>query len=176
MTTATPWRNRIVAEADVPARDLIANPRNWRKHPAAQADALAGVLDDVGWVQRVIINRTTGHLVDGHLRVSLALKNNDAVPVAYVELTEAEEALILATFDPITGMAVTDPAMLDAVLRDVQTGDASVQALLDQMAQDAGLVPAVEPDAPDDFSSYDEDIETQYHCPKCDYEWSGKPK
>jgi len=39
----------------------------------------------------------------------------------------------------------------------------------------AGMTPPnVEP--PEDFNSYGEDIETQYRCPKCDYEWSGKPK
>lgn len=36
--------------------------------------------------------------------------------------------------------------------------------------QEADVVP------PDDFASYDEDLETQYQCPKCKYEWSGKPK
>lgn len=29
--------------------------------------------------------------------------------------------------------------------------------------------------APDDFPAFDEDIETQYTCPKCAYSWSGKP-
>jgi hypothetical protein len=28
--------------------------------------------------------------------------------------------------------------------------------------------------APEDFNEYDEDIETQYCCPKCGYKWSGK--
>jgi hypothetical protein len=31
------------------------------------------VLDRVGWVQSVIVNRKTGRLVDGHLRVQLAV-------------------------------------------------------------------------------------------------------
>ncbi len=32
-------------------------------------------------------------------------------------------------------------------------------------------------EAPEDFAEYDEEtIETQYKCPKCAYEWSGKPK
>lgn len=29
------------------------------------------------------------------------------------------------------------------------------------------------PEAPDDFPGYDDDIETEYKCPKCGYEWSG---
>ena len=36
------------------------------------------------------------------------------------------------------------------------------------------IIGKIEP--PDDFNSYDEDIETQYCCPKCGYEWSGQPK
>ncbi len=30
--------------------------------------------------------------------------------------------------------------------------------------------------APDDFPEYDNDIDTEYKCPKCEYEWSGQPK
>jgi len=29
--------------------------------------------------------------------------------------------------------------------------------------------------APDDFNEFDEDIETEYCCPKCGYKWSGRP-
>jgi hypothetical protein len=31
-------------------------------------------------------------------------------------------------------------------------------------------------DAPDEFPAYDTDIETEYECPKCGYEWSGSPR
>ena len=41
-------RDRIVELRRVPARSLIPHPRNWRKHPKAQADALRGVLAEVG--------------------------------------------------------------------------------------------------------------------------------
>lgn len=29
---------------------------------------------------------------------------------------------------------------------------------------------------PSEFPAYDDDIETHYCCPKCNYEWSGKPR
>jgi hypothetical protein len=29
---------------------------------------------------------------------------------------------------------------------------------------------------PEEFTEYGEDIETEHKCPKCGYEWSGKPK
>jgi len=100
------------------AGDFLANPGNYRKHPTAQENVLTGVLDTVGWVQEVIINKTTGHMVDGHLRVKAALSRSEDEPVPYkvVELTEAEEALVLATYDPISAMAFNDEAVLKEVL------------------------------------------------------------
>jgi rubrerythrin len=32
---------------------------------------------------------------------------------------------------------------------------------------------AAEPQAPDGFKDYDENIETEHQCPKCGYKWSG---
>ncbi|MBK8211604.1 MAG: hypothetical protein IPK78_18265 [Rhodospirillales bacterium] len=96
------------------AGELMPNPRNWRTHPAMQATALGKGLETVGWVSDVIVNRTTGHLVDGHLRVALALKRGAGtlVPVKFVELTAEEERAVLVTLDPLAAMATTDEAML----------------------------------------------------------------
>lgn len=136
----TAWQNRIVGQGVKPADQFQANPNNWRKHPMAQREALRGVLNEVGWVQQVIENVRTGHLVDGHERVWNALQNDNAeVPYIQVDLSEADEALVLATLDPIGAMATTDAAQLDALLHEVQTGDAAVQTMLAELAQEAGL-------------------------------------
>lgn len=135
------FRNRIVGHGEEAPDELLANPLNWRVHPKHQQDALEGALREVGWVQRIIVNRTTGHVVDGHMRVALAQKKGLAsVPVTYVELSEREEALILATLDPISGLAVADKETLDALLREVSTGDAALQSLLETLAVDSGLI------------------------------------
>ena len=34
----------------------------------------------------------------------------------------------------------------------------------------------IPPQPPNGFKSYDENIETQFQCPKCGYEWSGRQK
>src|SRR5438477_8621373 len=104
--SAETWNNRIVGTGSVHPDDITLNPQNWRIHPQVQALALSGVLDEIGWVQQVIVNRRTGHLLDGHLRVELARRRGErAVPVVYVDLSEHEEALVLATFDPISTLA-----------------------------------------------------------------------
>jgi len=133
-------RNRIVGHGEEAPDQLLANPANWRIHPKAQQAALAGVLGEVGWVQSVIVNQRTGHLVDGHMRVSLALRDGvSAVPVAYVDLSPEEESLILATMDPISGMAVTDADQLAALLADVSPSSADVQSMLDEMSVNSGV-------------------------------------
>lgn len=137
----TEWQNRIVGYGEERPDELLANPKNYRIHPAHQQAALSGVLSEVGVVQNVLVNRNTNTLIDGHLRVTLAMRSNQSsIPVTYVDLTDAEEALILATFDPISALAATDAAQLDALLREVSTSDAAVMQMLADLAEEAGVV------------------------------------
>ena len=135
------WRNRIVGNGEQPAISFMANPLNWRVHPKAQRDALTGILEDVGWVQQVIVNKTTGNVVDGHARIEEALKLGDDTPVPFieVELSEEEEQKILLTLDPISAMAVADKENLDALLQDVSTTSEAMQSMLADLAKANGL-------------------------------------
>ena len=135
------WKNRIVGSAVVAAGTLMANPHNFRRHGKAQAAAMDGALSELGWIQEVIVNQRTGHLIDGHLRLALALRagNDTAVPVKYVDLDENEERLALLTLDPIAAMANTDHEQLEALLVNVNTGEAALQELLAGLAEANGL-------------------------------------
>jgi hypothetical protein len=145
MAKTAPWQNRIIGEGEESPDQLLANPANWRGHPKNQQDTLTDVLSTVGWVQKVIINKRTGFCVDGHLRIALAITHNQpTIPVTYVDLDDAEEALILATFDPISAMAFTDAQKLDELLRDVSTDSAAVQQMLSELAADANLYTSAE--------------------------------
>jgi hypothetical protein len=140
-TTSTPaaavdgWRNRIVGEGEVAAGELVPHPQNWRKHPKEQAANLTGTLDGVGWVQRVIVNKRTGRMLDGHLRAELARKQGEAtpVPVVYVDLSDDEERTVLATLDPIAGMAIADEATLAGLVRSIE--DADLRSVAGTIAQ-----------------------------------------
>lgn len=147
-SVAVNFRSRIVGEGEVAPDQLLANPGNWRRHPKHQVDALEGLLSEVGWVQRVIVNKRTGYVVDGHARVELALRRSEpAVPVVYVDLTEAEERLVLAAIDPIGGLAETDQAMLDELLDGLTAGNAELDALLDSLRSgDGGTEGLTDPD------------------------------
>ncbi len=124
------WRNRIVGHDEVDPEQLLANPKNWRIHPKEQQQALEGVLAQVGWVQDCIVNQRTGFVVDGHARVAMAITAGERVPVVYVDLSEEEEALILATLDPLAAMAVTDKELLGDLLKNMEITNEAIQRAL----------------------------------------------
>lgn len=110
MTAPGAWASRIVGEGEVDPATLEAHPGNHRTHPRRQVAALARVMGDIGWVQRVVVNRRTGRIVDGHARVALAVRQRQAtVPVVWVDLDDDAERTALATYDAIGGLASVDP-------------------------------------------------------------------
>jgi DNA modification methylase len=153
---AAPWRNRIVGSGEEEPSAIVANPANWRTHGQEQRGALRGALGTVGWVQQVVINRRTGHLVDGHARVEEAVARKDpSVPVLYVDLSLEEEALVLATFDPLGAMAGRDEEKLGELLDGIRVDDEALRRLLGTLAgpeeRRAGLTdPDEVPSAPEE--------------------------
>lgn len=152
---ATDWKNRILRTGTADPATLLPNPQNWRTHPALQAKGVRAVLERVGWVQPVLVNQRTGLLVDGHLRVALALEKKVAeIPVSYVDLTPEEEALILATLDPLAGLAGTNVTNLEGLLSQILREPGSdLDALLAKIGKEAGAdfgtagIPPAEPPA-----------------------------
>jgi hypothetical protein len=134
-----PWQNRIVGHEEVAPDQLLAHPHNARVHPLAQQKALGQVLDRIGFIEAVIVNETTGHVVNGHLRVELALSRGEAtIPVEYVRLSEEEEAIALATFDPLGSLAVTDAHQLSRLLEDVAPLGPEADAMLSDLLHASG--------------------------------------
>ena len=144
MSELSVWENRIIHYGEESPEDLLANPFNFRRHPKEQQEALEGTLEAVGWVQNVIVNARTGHMIDGHLRVELALRRGiTTVPITYVELSEAEEKLILASLDPITGLAHTDESLLQELLAELHTDNEKLAAFLETMRDGGDDTPKV---------------------------------
>lgn len=162
--------NHVIGYAMVAPDQLLAHPHNFRRHPGAQRDALRGSLRELGWIAPVLVNKTTGHMLDGHARVEEALSAGVLeVPVAYVEVPEDKESLAMLSLDPIAAMAETDKEQLDELLRDVSTGESGLQAMLAELAESAGLIP---PDV--EFREYDESVadDVEYlECPECGHRW-----
>ncbi|MGB1284904.1 MAG: DUF6610 family protein [Aggregatilineales bacterium] len=135
------FQNRIVGHGEMPADQFVNNPDNPRVHPQKQRDAIKGSLNTLGFIAPVIVNKTTGYLVDGHERIWAALNQGDDTPVPYIEidLTPDEEKLALTIYDWTTVLADYDTDMLDTLMQQVQTDDANLQATLADMAEEFEL-------------------------------------
>jgi DNA modification methylase len=133
------WRNRIVETGTADPAELLPHPENWREHPTAQQRKMGGALDELGWVAPVLVNRTSGRIIDGHMRAALAIQRGEtSVPVAWVELSDAEERLALATIDPLGDLARQGDEALRGLIGGLTVRDADLQEMLAAMAIDAG--------------------------------------
>jgi hypothetical protein len=130
-------RDRVRELRRVRAGDLLPNPRNFRRHPRAQADALRGLLAEIGYADALIARELPDGrlmLIDGHLR---AETTPDAqVPVLVLDVSQDEADKIMATLDPLGAMAESDAARITALLQTVKTDSQAVEELLRRTAGD----------------------------------------
>ena len=134
------WVDKFVERKLVNPHELVANPLNHRQHSVKQATATNDALAELGWVGEIKVNRRTGRLFDGHLRLELALKNGqEVVPVNYYDLSPSEEALALSVLDQLTTMATIDQVAFDKLLHEVMPNSVSLQVMLDDIAKGLGM-------------------------------------
>jgi len=131
-------RDRIKELRRVRAGDLRPHPKNWRKHPEEQQNALRGILAEVGFVDALMVRELADgalQIVDGHLRAETT--PDCIVPVLVVDLDDKEAEKVLATFDPLSAMAEPDENQLQELLKGIETESEALAALLDELAQQA---------------------------------------
>lgn len=150
----------------VPLQKLKRLPRNPKSHDCGLLHTSIGRF---GFLERILINRTTGHLLAGHGRVTTlqqlkasgapappGVKRNGKdwlVPADYVELPEAEEEAAAVVLNRATEAGGWDDAQLAAVLADLAATDALEGTGFDGDDVDAllrSLAPLPGPDEPEE--------------------------
>jgi ParB-like chromosome segregation protein Spo0J len=87
-------RNRIVETRTALARDLVPNPKNWRRHPKVQAEALKALLREIGIADALLTRELPDQrlmLIDGHLRADIMPEQEVTVLVLDVNEEEADK-------------------------------------------------------------------------------------
>ncbi len=144
-------RDRVRELRRIRAGDLVPNPKNWRRHGAAQASALEGILAEIGYADALLVRELDDGrlmLIDGHLRAETT--PDIEVPVLLLDVDQEEADKLLATLDPMAAMAQTDAERFKALLATVQTASPAVEDLLRHTAGNAiwsELHPQSEPPA-----------------------------
>ena len=172
------WQDRIVDIRKVPASELRANPSNWRTHPPAQRAALGELLDQVGIVAPLLLNQRSAAagwpeeeqptLIDGHLRQDMA-EGDQVVPVVMLDLSPQEEALVLATLDPVGAMAGADGERVAELLARVGEQPDHIASLIAQVADASGAIaPGFIPESEPPRGL---DEKRKATCPECGHEF-----
>jgi len=118
----------------IEAGSLKANPANWRRHGEAQISALKATMAEVGWAGALLYNERTGRLIDGHARKD-SVEPETAVPVLVGNWTHGQERRILASLDPLTGMAEADEQALAELLEQVDLSGPELGGLAEALAE-----------------------------------------
>jgi len=162
----------------VPLEKLVPNPRNPNQHPQAQVALLAKVIAHQGWRSPIVVSKRSGFIVSGHGRYEAAkLLGLSKVPVDYQDFpTDADEWAHLVADNRLAELAEADSAALKELLGELKAADFDLDlAGFDAGALAALLAESAEPLPPEDFKGVDENLPTDFKCPRCGYAWSGKP-
>lgn len=82
------------------------NPRQISQH---EFESLQRSLDEFGFVEPVVVNKTSGFIVGGHMRVNAARELGlKTAPVLYVELDDQKERALNVALNKISGEFDTD--------------------------------------------------------------------
>lgn len=158
--------------------DLIPYASNSRTHSDAQAAQIAASIREFGFTNPVLIDEEGG-VIAGHGRIMAARKLNlEEVPTITLEgLSKAQKRAYVIADNKLALNAGWDEELLSVELNqlheegfDVVLAGFDAAELSEIMGINDGILP------PDEFKEVDENIETDYCCPKCGYEWSGKAK
>jgi hypothetical protein len=160
---------------DVKISDLSSDPANLRLHSDRNLQAIKNSLARFGQQKPIVIDsknivRAGNGTLDaakllGWETISCArsdLKGSDLIAFGIADNRSAE----LATWDEgaLTDMLIGLGNESDELLLAAGYDVAEVDALIDASS---------DPAPPEEFKSFDENIETDYECPQCNYKWSG---
>ena len=143
-------RSRNVGLQTIRVADIEDNPGNFRTHPIAQHDALAGTVAELGFYGYPDCYETADgqiRLIDGHLRKSLLIEKygpDATIEVNVTDFDEDEARKAMLTHDPLAAMAEMDDVKLDELLRSVDVTDAALTQMLADLAEEAGVIPSEE--------------------------------
>jgi ParB-like chromosome segregation protein Spo0J len=172
--------------------DLHADPANVNTHGEANLRQIRDSLREFGQVEPLVVHKATGKVIGGNGRLEVMRAEGWAeADVVEFDGTPTRAMALAITLNRTAKTSQFNDEALAATLRALQEegfpvaaagfDDAELDSLLAglETGPGAGTGPGAYPDdamPPEDFPDHGEGIATDYRCPKCQYEWSGKPK
>lgn len=120
--------------------EVFEDPANARTHDAANLSAITGSLRAFGQVEPLVVQRSTMKVVggNGRLKAMRALGWTE-VDIADADIDNASAAALGIALNRSAELADWDGDALDKLLREIDTGDEDLQAMLSKLAEDEKL-------------------------------------
>jgi ParB-like chromosome segregation protein Spo0J len=154
-------------------KDLTLDPNNARRHSARNLEVIANSLKDFGQRKPIVVTES-GLVVAGNGTLEAARSIGwESIEVTYVPAswTHDQVKAFALVDNRAAELAEWDTTILAEQLMDL-SGLFDIQTFgfnpLEQQPE--------EEQAPDDFKEISTETLTDYCCPKCSYEWNGKPR
>jgi len=173
------YRAGKASETPVSVAELVADPRNRRRHTTRNLEMITASLRDVGAARSIVIDERNEILAGNGLieaagalglsRVQVIDVDGDTIVAVRRSGLTDEQKRALAIFDNRSAeLAEWNPDQLAA---DVAAGFDFAPFFTE-----AEIGKILGPVAPESFKTVDINVETHYRCPSCGYAWSGTAK
>ena len=167
----------FVSTRDLPISSLTRFPGNARR---GNTDEIRKSIRRHGQYRAIVVRDTGSEsviLAGNHTRDALEAEGHESVRCEVITCTDDEARRINLADNRMAevGDGYENEALAEllAALDGDLEGTGWTVHDLDNLADALGRD---DPTPPDEFPDYDDDINTEFCCPKCGYEWSGKPK
>jgi len=136
-------------------------------------EALHGLsksLEKFGYVEPIVWNKKTGHIVGGHQRLKVLEKTQKKLKVVVVDISEQDEKALNVSLNNQEISGQWDFDKLGLVLEDIKDFDSFDELKLDALKLQVDLKNI---SVPEDNEEIDEDeiAKTSHSCPSCGFEW-----
>lgn len=119
---------------------MIEDPANARKHGDVNLKSIETSLRLYGQVEPLVVQRSTMKVIGGNGRLKVMRKLGwTEVDIADTEIDNASAAALGIVLNRTAELAEWNNDILDNVLREIETGDEDLQAMLSQLAEDEKL-------------------------------------
>jgi len=180
-----------ITETDI--SKLTPDPNNARKRTPLSASVIRKSLEQFGAARSIVVDENdviragngtyeeAGQLGIEKV-VTIEVDGNTIVAVKRKGLTEEQWKQYAIADNTASDFSTWDFDILSELTQDVDLSeffpDDKLNELLEQLGkgESFGNTEPKEdgnPESPEDFKEYGEDIETEHCCPKCGYKWSG---
>jgi ParB-like chromosome segregation protein Spo0J len=153
---------------------LTPHPRNVRQ---GDIGAICESLKAHGQYRAIVFQKSSNQIIAGnHTWKAAKSLGWDQIAATEFDCDDETALRILLADNKASDLATYDNDQLEDLLRELALTEKALEGTLFDGNNLDEIINENEIPLMDEFPEYNENIDTQYHCPKCRYEWSGKAK